>query len=172
MSIDTKLGPLLGKKLFELGTMFTGEDTARTMIVSADILAAVTPPFADTPDGKRLGEFRGWLDNFSLSGELTMAEKPFDKPQDSMLARVSPVEADFWSIRVTAPKKSPGIRAIGAFAGPNIFIALTWERREDIDDFDGEVETAIARWKDLFGDCQPFHGSSVHEYVTTNARSA
>src|SRR5579863_1712235 len=107
MSIDTKLAVLLGKQLFELGTVFTGEETARTMIVTADILAVVDPPtFADTLQGERLGEFRGWLDNFSLNGELTVALDPDNKPPETMLARVRPAEDDFWSIRVTAPEET------------------------------------------------------------------
>jgi hypothetical protein len=171
MSTRTRLKGLLGNQLFKLGTLFTGEETARTMIVSADILAIANPPFPDTVDGERLAEFRGWLDNFSLNGELTFAEDPDRKPPDAMLARVHPVSADFWSIRVTAPHQTPGIRAMGAFANSDEFVALTWERREDIVDFDGDVAAAIERWKDLFDDCPPFHGRTLDEYITTNFRA-
>ena len=170
MSIVQILHKLLGSKLFELGTLFTGEETARTMIVSADILAVVTPPFADNLDGERFAEFRGWLDNFSLNGEISVAENPEHKPFDAMLARVRPVEADFWSIRVTAPEQTPGIRALGAFFGPDSFIALTWERREEMVDFDGNVEEAVAKWKDLFGARRPFRGRNLNEHITTNCR--
>jgi hypothetical protein len=47
-------------------------------------------------------------------------------------ARVHPVKAEFWSIRVTAPEDTPGIRVLGAFADKDKFIALTWDYREDM----------------------------------------
>jgi hypothetical protein len=170
MSIDNKLQKLLtDRSLYELESLFTGDETVRTMIVSADILTVVTPPFADTVDGGRLGEFRAWLDNFLEGGELTVAENPDTKPPDTMLARVHPVDLDLWSIRVTLPEETPGIRSLGAFAGKDKFVALTWDRREDIEDFDCEIEAATERWTDYFerdAPCARFTGESLDEYLT------
>ena len=102
MSIISLIPKRLDKRL-ELKSLWTGDETARMMIVSADVLAVITPPFADTVEGQRFGEFRGWLENWMLAGEVSVAENPHDKPPDAMLARVRPVEANFWSIRVTDP---------------------------------------------------------------------
>ena len=104
MSMGQILGALLkAHKLYKLPSLFTGDETARTMIITPDILAVVTPPFPDSEEGERLGEFRNWLDGFSEWSQISVTENPFEKPEDAMLARVHPVEDEFWSIRVTGP---------------------------------------------------------------------
>ena len=170
MSIQEMLGALqTPRKLHKVSSPWTDEDedTPRTLYVSADIDAAITEPFSDTKQGERLGEFRAWLENFVEYGEITVCNRPHDKPQETMLARTDPVEAEFWSIRVTLPEDSPGIRCLGAFAGTDEFIALTWDYREVIaDDFDGEVEAIHDSWRDHFGAKQPFGGEYPDEYLT------
>lgn len=167
MSIVPKLQAALARgELVEHQSMDFGDETARTLYVSSDIVAAIQPPFAETTAGERLGELRGWLDSFALGGHFTVAEDPNNKPPDVMLARVSPVEAEFWSIRVTEPEETPGIRILGAFIDTDAFVALTWDYREDMTDFDGDVESAIARWKDLFGDCKPLSAGDLDGYLT------
>ena len=167
MSIEAILEKLLNdKKLFELRSLFTGDDTARTMIVSPDILAAVTPPFPDTEEGRRLGEFRAWLDSFLEGCEISVAEDPFHKPPDAMLARTTPVEDEFWSIRVTEPEDTAGIRALGGFVGRDEFVSLTWDYREGIPVFDDEVGAVRDAWYNLFGSEGPFSGDSLDEYLT------
>lgn len=144
------------------------DETPRTMYVSSDIMAAVTLPLADTEEGERLGEFRAWLDGFIEGGEISVAEDPDQKPPDAMLARVHPVNAEFWSIRVTHPEMTPGIRSLGAFSDKNEFVALTWGKREIIDDkFNEEVASARESWSDHFGSETPRQGDSLHEYLTT-----
>jgi len=167
MSIADILSSLLAAgKLFTLRSLFTGDETVRTMIVSSDIFAVVTPPFSDTEHGRRLGEFRAWLDDFMEGAEISVAEDPFQKPPDAMLARVSPIEYELWSIRVTAPEDTAGLRSIGAFTERDQFVALIWDYREGIPDFDDEVEDGRAAWQDLFGSTEPFRGASLDEYLT------
>jgi hypothetical protein len=136
------------------------------MIVSSDILAVVTPPFPDTEQGKRLGELRAWFDSFIEGAEITVSEHPDRKPPDAMLSRVHPVDAEFWSIRVTEPGDTAGIRALGAFARVDQFIALTWEYREYMTDFDSHVEAVIQSWHDLFGNDPPLGGENLDEYLS------
>lgn len=100
------------------------------MIVTQDILAAVTPPFPADERGVRLAEYRAVLDAFSEGGEFSVAEDPDRKPYDAMLARVHPVAAEFFSIRVTDPEETPGIRSLGAFVDKDTFVALIWDFRE------------------------------------------
>jgi hypothetical protein len=95
-------------KVCERPTEYAGRDTGRIMYVTPEILAITTPPFADTREGERLAEFGAMLDAFSELGMFSVAEDPDNKPADTMLARVRPVEADFWSIRVTDPERQPG----------------------------------------------------------------
>jgi hypothetical protein len=152
--------------LFELKSLFLNDIGPRTMIVAPSIYADVMPPFADTEEGVRLGELRGWFDAFMEGNELTVAEDPCRKPPDTMLARVCPVEAEFWSIRVTDPEETPGIRSLGAFADTDSFIALRWEFRENIEIFDEEVQSTIEAWRDLFQSEVPHSGSNLRAYLT------
>jgi len=169
ISIESKIqAAIKAKKLFELESLLTGDETARTMIVSADIIAAVTPPFPDTEDGLRRAEFRGWLDGFLEGGEISVAEDPDKKPRNTMLARVHPTDAEFWSIRVTDPNDTAGIRSLGAFAGYDEFVALDWEYREHMSDFDMDVQSAMDHWRDIFGDCAPHDGDSLDEYLSNS----
>src|ERR1700733_7713055 len=154
------------ERLFELTSLFTGDETARTMIVSADIMAVVTPPFPDTEEGRRLGEFRAWLDNFIEGAEISVAENPHQKPPDAMLARVDPIGNELWSIRVTEPELTSGLRSFGGFAEQDKFIALTWEYRELIEEFNDAVVEVIEVWQDLFGLNDPFKGDTLDEYLT------
>jgi len=169
MSIRMKLQVATeSKKLFELESLFTQDETSRTMYVSADVIAAVTPPFPDTHDGLRRGEFRAWLDNFLEGGEISVAENPDKKPRSAMLARVHPTDEGFWSIRVTAPEETPGIRSLGAFIALDEFVALNWEYREDMSDFDINVQNAIDDWRDIFGEYKPHDGDGIDEYLSNN----
>lgn len=153
-------------RLVELASLFTGDETARAMIISLEILAVVTPPFPDSEEGVRLGEFRAWLDSFMEGAEISVAEYPFQKPSDAMLSRVDPVESELWSIRVTEPHETPGVRSFGGFAEKDKFIALTWDFREMIPHFDDAVSSALSAWEDLFGSNGPFKGDGLDEYLT------
>lgn len=167
MSIRSKLTRLLSeRKLYELEPLLTRDETVRTMIVSAGIDGVVQPPFADTKEGERHAELRAWFDSFMEGGEITVAPDPDDKPRDAMLARVRPVKGEFWSIRVTAPEDTPGIRVLGAFADKDKFIALTWDYREDMSTFNDHVKSAMSAWKDLFGEETPFSGERLDDYLT------
>ncbi len=115
----------------------------------------------------RREELRVWLDAFSEGGEISVAEDPHKKPPDAMLARVDPVADEFWSIRITEPEDTSGIRALGAFAAKDTFVALTWDYREHIgEDFNDAVADAREAWRDLFGDEPPFSGENLDEYLS------
>jgi hypothetical protein len=89
-----------------------------------------------------------------------------------MLARVENVEDEFWSIRVTEPIDTAGIRSFGAFFALNEFVAVTWGMRDDIrDEFDEAVAEAQERWKDLFRAEEPHSGDDLDEYLTNCYRA-
>lgn len=153
--------------LVVLPSLCTGFDTQRTAVVTPEIEAIVSPPFSDTEDGERYGEFRMSLDAFSEGNELSVAEDPREKPPDTMLARVEPKNAEFWAVRVTDPEaNTAGIRAFGAFAEKDTLVVLTWEFRELINPFDEEVDAARNVWRDLFGAESPHFGEDLDAYLT------
>jgi hypothetical protein len=152
------------RRLVCLPSLFTGEELVRIMFVSPEIFDVVNPPFASHRDGLRLSEFRAFLDAFTEGSELSVAESPHAKPSDALLARVHPVADEFWDLRSTAP--TPGIRAFGGFAEKDTFIALTWDYRENIDNWADEIEKCRTAWRELFGSRQPFSGATLDEYLT------
>jgi len=114
MSIAPILAKLVAQtRLISLPSLFTGADTARVLYVTPDVFAAVSPPFADDETGRRLAEFRAWLDAFLEGGEISVAEDPRRKPPDAMLARVAPVEEEFWSLRVDRAGRDLGYQGAG-----------------------------------------------------------
>jgi hypothetical protein len=166
MSIQDQIAWLASaKKLFCLESRLTGEETVRTLWVSQEILEAVTPPYLQA-QAVRLSEFREFLDSFLEGGEFSVANNPGCKPSDAMLARVRPVDEQFWDFRVTAPK--PGIRAFGGFAEFDTFVALTWDYREAIDaeGFDGAVDQCRDEWRRLFGKEMPLRKVKLDEYLS------
>ena len=154
------------KRLLELPSQFTGYETARTMIVSPEIMRVVSPPFSADLRGERLAEFRQWMDAFSEGGQVSVAENPRGKPPDAMMARVDPVRAGFFSIRVTSPEQTPGIRSLGGFTKKDEFVALTWDLRENIEVFDDEVAIVQAAWAGLFGSQTPHSGEYLDDYLS------
>jgi len=145
---------------------FTGYETSRTIYAVPEILAITSGPFGDTLYDERLSEFAQSLDAFSEGGRISVARNPDQKPWDAMLARVHPVGAEFWSIRVTAPEETPGIRAFGAFAEKDAFAVLTWHLREDMSSFDADVVLAREAWTNLFGSAAPHRGRTLDDYLT------
>jgi hypothetical protein len=128
------------------------------------VLDAVSEPFQGTRK-RWLAEFRENLDAFLEGCELSVGEDPHDKDANALMARVAPVEDEFWDMRVTAPK--PGIRAFGAFAELDTFVCLTWEYRDVIRDrFDAEVARCQEEWRRLFGSTKPFKGKNLDAYLT------
>lgn len=88
-----------------------------------------------------------------------------------MLARVHDVRDEFWSLRVTTPSNTPGIRAIGAFIEKNEIALLHWGFREDMKPFDDDVRLARETWADLFGSATPHSGRTLDEYLTNYRRA-
>jgi len=143
------------------------EETPRTMLVSSEIMEELKSAFSDTVEGARIAEFLQTLESFAEGGVFTVSECPFSKPSDVMLARVHPIKAEIWDIRNTEPL--PGIRALGYFWERDLFVALTFNWREDLeggDEWDEEIKACETAWRALFGFRTPFPGRRIDEYLT------
>jgi hypothetical protein len=165
MSIRDEITRLVAdRKLHCLESALTGEETVRTLFVSQEIIDGLEQPY---PSAKahRLTEFREFLDAFLEGGLISVAEDPDLKPEYAMLARVHPVDEEFWDFRITAPK--PGIRALGAFSEFDTFVLLTWEYREAIPSFNAEVERCKAEWREMFTE-RPYRGANLNAYLSNH----
>ena len=126
MSIPMGLAPLVqARRLFCLPSAVTGFETQRTVYASRMVVDAVSGPFASNGFDDHFIEFRAHLDAFLEGAFFTVADRPHDKPPETMLARVHPVEAEIWDFRSVAPH--PGIRCLGAFWEQDAFVALRWD---------------------------------------------
>ncbi len=165
MSIEDELEKLVHRgKLIERPSSFLWEP-GRSMYLPPDIVAMARRPFADTMDGMRLAELAQFLDAFSEVNAITVWQDPTNKPRDVMLARVAPKEDDFWSMRITDPENSPGIRLLGAFCAKDSFVGLKCEFRESMN-FDDDVKDVRITWQNYFGSVRPFSGSTLDDYLT------
>ncbi|MBR0855631.1 hypothetical protein [Bradyrhizobium liaoningense] len=152
------------KELFLLPSHDWGPDTPRALFVTQEVLDAVTPPFPSSPRGLH-AEFRQALDAFLEMGEMSVGLDPLTKPSDALMARVAPVEWEFFDFRITSPK--PFIRAFGGFAERDTFVVVSWQYRDVIaDKFDEEVLRCKHEWERLFGRTPPFKGTYLDDYLS------
>jgi hypothetical protein len=132
--------------------------------VTKEVLEAVTFPFPKAYSTLH-AEFRQTLDGFLEGGEMSVGENPDTKSSDALMARVKPVECEFFDFRITAPY--PAIRAFGGFVEMDVFVITTWQYRDLIgNDFDSEVNRCKHEWQKLFGKTKPFKGKRLNEYLS------
>lgn len=158
-----------GRDLFCLSHFVLGEETPRTVFVSKELAEIVIPPWPKTREGRRHSRLRALLDDFTEGGFITIAEDPHKKDANALLARVDPVAAEVWDFRCLDP--NPGIRTFGCFAETDTFVALTWDYRENIEDWPTEVARCNDEWKKLFCRLPPFIGKNLNDYLSYNCRA-
>lgn len=152
-----------GEHLFYLPPRYPADPTIRTVIVSREVRDAVVPPWPQDWHGLRRAEFRGTLDAFTRGDWISVAERPYDKPSDTFLARVDPVGDEIWDIRSISP--DPGIRCLGGFGAKDLFVALTWDYREGFD-WHCEIKYCKSEWNALFNPLPRLQKGSLDEYLT------
>lgn len=89
------------------------------------------------------------------------------RAKDAYMARLLPDANEVWDIRCRDPQ--PGIRLLGRFAKKNVFVALTWEDRLPLRDFESaEWKAAINRcveeWNRGFWS-EPLRGNFPDDYL-------
>jgi hypothetical protein len=167
MSIHDVVRAAMDREIFLIPSEFLGEECPRTVFATLEVAEMVLGPWEDTRDGRRHKSARGVLDHFTEGGFLTIAQDPFRKDSQAILARVDPVDREVWDFRCLDP--NPGIRILGRFIGLDEFIALTWDYRENFDEFWAtKIDECLDEWKRLFGDIQPHSGGDIGEYISFN----
>jgi hypothetical protein len=119
-------------RLFFLPPLIPSVALVREMFVSQEIAEVAQPPWPATEEGRRLAQMRAYLDGWTEGRLITVADDPYRKPKATIMARIDPVEDEVFDIRCVDPK--PGIRVLGCFADFNLFVALTWNQRENLED--------------------------------------
>ena len=171
MSIATIIAEKLDREIFFVPSLFLGEETPRSVFASVEVAELLLGEWDDTREGRRHKIARATLDSFSEAGYITIAENPFNKDASAVLARVDPVHLEIWDFRCLDPR--PGIRILGCFIATDEFIALSWDYRENFDDYEGwtrRIEHCRQEWLRLFGDIPPHSGDSLDAYVSYNCQ--
>ena len=159
------------RKLMVLPKLYIGDQRKRCILLSKQVADAVISPDGGMPDDDRLGYFRGDLDAFAMGEGITIASDPFAKESDAILAPVHPVSSLAWDIRVLEPPN--GIRCMGFFAAKDVFIALAWDYREDIEereDWADLVDDCRAKWDQMLYPFTPHSGEFPHAYISKPLR--
>ncbi len=148
-----------------------GGAVKRHMLVSKHLRDAMDGPWRDAKEETRLSSLRGDLDAFVLGQRISIADDPYDKPKNTYMARVAPRESELWDIRSIDPR--PSIRVLGCFAETDLFVALLWKFRLDLDGPNGPlwhdfVQRAEHAWRQFGMGLQPHSGSKISDYVSSN----
>lgn len=155
------------QQLFKLEPLVRDElSYTRSLWVTFEVLEVINSTGTDDWTASRHREFEASLDAFINWEEISVSEDPFYKGRETFLARVHPVNLEFWDIRTIEPPQ--GMRCLGAFIGQDEFVALVCDYRENYDwgEFDRLVERCRAQWKLLFGTLTPHSGDSLDAYLT------
>ena len=141
------------------------------MLLSVEVKEAIDGPWVRAAKERRFGQLRGDLDAFVEGRRISVAMNPYDKDKKAYIARVDPVSLDIWDIRSIDP--SPSIRVLGAFVEQDLFAALIWSYRTDLDGPGGPlwkafIQRAQHEWKKLFLAYVPHTGSEISDYVSKN----
>jgi len=143
----------------------------RHMLISVDLQNTLDGPWKTAAEERRFGRLRGDLDAFVEGRRISVANHPYEKNRTAYIARVDPVEAEVWDIRSIDP--SPSIRVLGCFIETDLFVALAWAYRKDLDGPGGPLWKAFIKraqheWRRLFLTYIPYSGSEISDYISEN----
>jgi hypothetical protein len=159
------------RDLMGLPRLYVGDRRKRCVLVTRSIFHDIAGPHGELPEDERMAQLRGDLDGFAVGEAITIAKDPYEKPSDADLAPLDPVSSHAWDFRVREPPQ--GIRCLGFFAAKDVFIALIWNYREDIEpgEFGDLVDESRATWDSLFAPLTPHHGEFPHAYISKPFRA-
>lgn len=142
-------------------------ETPRKLYLSVEVADGLFDDLTEDTSGVRRARAQAVLEAFVDGGFVTVGENPSDKDAKSIMARVAPVEWEIFDFRCLDPQ--PGIRVLGCFFAKDVFVALTWDYREE---FDGrwpeQVQRAKDAWTDIFGAVPPHSGDQLDAYLSYN----
>lgn len=156
-------------RLFYMPPLIPSALRPRELFVSTGIEQAAWPPWPSDKAGLRLAGMRASFDAYSSGSTITVAMDPFKKKKESFFAPIDPVSDCCWDMRCLAP--NPGIRVFGHFADTDLFVALVWDHRENLEnerDWRDAVQRSKALWRTLFKTYPPHQGATINDYVSIN----
>lgn len=149
---------------------FAGDARERTLFITAEVNDEFDEDtWADSSLAYRYGQLIGDFDRYVTGDTIPIGFDPYDKGDNSFMARIDPPEYGIWDIRSVAP--SPAIRVFGAFAETDVFIALITRLRKDLGGKGSREwalarECAIAKWDNLFPGHPRLLGGTISDFIS------
>ena len=156
-------------RLFRMMPTLPNLPVKRTILLSRDIRDALFHLRPEGLDGPRLGQLLRDFDRFIEGGRITIRDGGY-RSGPAYLARLEPPTTELWEIRSVDPR--PGLRVMGRFAEPDVFVALLLLQRKSLGAGDSQAWRQAecdckARWRQLFPDHAPHAGKRVCDYVSS-----
>lgn len=149
---------------------FSGESCERTLLITAEVNDGFDERnWGDASLANRYAQLASDFDRYVVGDTIPVGLDPYNKGDNSFMARIDPPEYGIWDIRSVAP--SPAIRVFGAFSETDVFVALTSRLRRDLGDKNSREwaqarEGAIARWDNLFPGYPRLSGEEIHDFIS------
>ncbi len=156
-----------------------GDRTERTMFIGADVVELLETSWTpeQEEEERRAGFLLGDLEAFVRGKEIGACMVPGEADRHAHMAILDPAENGMWDLRSVKPP--PGLRVVGFFAKPDVFVGLRWGPRS-VEWLDrAPLEHAESRqWRDvillaqrewdrLFLGLPPFVGDDFDDYITS-----
>lgn len=159
-------------RLFLVEPRMPSEPMNRDLYVTPEFHRLITGPWEDE-EQHLAGRLWAAFDRFVVGQRISMAlNNPYEKPSHTYMSRLDPTGDEVWEIRIRDPK--PALRVFGRFAAKDCFVALNWAPRKDLGgpgsgEFQREIRTCLARWRQIFPHHNALTGNTVNEYISEHA---
>jgi hypothetical protein len=140
----------------------------RTLLVSNEVNNFLRGPWDDDADERRAGRLQSNLEHFVAGGVVPVCLQP-RQAKAAFMGRLDPLDNGIWDIRSRDPK--PGLRLLGGFTEPDVFVGLVWDFRLNLktdDDWKSLQQRCRSEWRSLFAEEAPLLGEEVHDYISEN----
>lgn len=139
----------------------------RYLFVESELMDTVNRALGEsTPKAQRLGQLAANFLRFSSNEDITVGDDPRNKDIGAFMARTEPVQDGIFDIRSRDPR--PAIRVFGGFAEKDVFVAVTWKWRKELDDdkkFGRAVLQALGAWNDILPDSKPLYKEDLNDLL-------
>ncbi len=155
-------------ELMELRHAIPGIRNERTIVISREVSGAIDIGRWSGRNRQRLARLCGDLDRFIGGDRVSVMLLPRPRPATAYLKRLAPVTENVWEIRSCDPR--PGIRVLGRFSEPNVFIGLAWDFREHLrgSSWHQLQRHCLDEWQRLFTIFPAYHGQNANDYVSNS----
>ncbi|MEH6725196.1 MAG: hypothetical protein V7703_03490, partial [Hyphomicrobiales bacterium] len=160
-------------RLVPFQTLHRNQSTLRHMFIHEEIDRRLKLAMdGDNQDDMRFGALQRVMEDYTTGKLITVAHQPYGKKKTAMWAKTSPAADEIWDIRVVDPSAS--LRVLGGFAAMDVFVALEWEFRENLDNglnmplWNKFIRRAKTKWETCLPNYVRLSGGKTSDYISKN----